>query len=63
MGRRRSGDDGNSSVHWLKEEDSALSMPSSEVNTVVLQKQRAIENGLHCYITGRLKINRAIYSL
>lgn len=45
-----------------RREDSAFSMPS-EVNTVVQQKQRATENGFCCYITGRLKINRAIYSL
>lgn len=46
----------------LKEEDGVLSMPS-EVNSVVRQKQRATENGFWCYVTGRLKINRAIYSL
>lgn len=57
--RRRYRDEVNSSVHWLNDEDS---MPS-EVNSVVLQKQRVTENGFRCYITGRLKINRAIYSL
>lgn len=59
---RRYKDEGNSNVSLLKEEECALSMPS-EVNTVVRQKQRATENGFCCYITGRLKINRAIYSL
>ena len=54
-------DEGNSSVHWLKE-DGALSVPS-EVNAVVRQKQKATEHVFCCYITRRLKINRAIYSL
>lgn len=62
MPRRRSRNEGKSSVHLLKEKNSALSMPL-EVNTVAWQKQRAVENGFHGYITGRLKINRAIYSL
>lgn len=48
-------------VHWLKDED-AMSMPL-EVNIVARQKQGATEKGFRCYITGRLKINRAIYSL
>lgn len=62
MLRRSYRDEGNSCVNWLKEEDIPLSMPS-EVNTVVRQKQRATENGFHCYLTWRLKINRAIYNL